>query len=151
MKSLQEWLAIYGESHQNDTNKLIHYICVPAIYFTVLVLLASIPTPIANSPVWINWASIILLPAIGFYMMLSVKLGIVMGIVSGLMLTFILWWPTQFSSSLLTIAISIFVVGWVMQIIGHKIEGKKPSFFTDIQFLLIGPAWIMAELFGIED
>jgi uncharacterized membrane protein YGL010W len=41
------------------------------------------------------------------------------------------------------VSLVIFAVAWIGQFYGHKVEGKKPSFFKDIQFLLIGPAWLM--------
>ena len=48
---------------------------------------------------------------------------------------------------LLYIYLLIFIIAWVGQFIGHKIEGQKPSFFEDIQFLLIGPAWIISFIY----
>ena len=78
-------LAEYGESHQNPTNKLIHWFAVPVIAWTVLALL------------WI--------------------------------------------------ALVLFAVAWVLQFVGHHVEGKKPSFLRDIQFLMVGPAWLMHFLY----
>ena len=49
-----------------------------------------------------------------------------------------------FATPLWRISLYIFVIAWIGQFIGHKIEGKKPSFFQDLQFLLIGPAWLLS-------
>ena len=54
---------------------------------------------------------------------------------------------TNFATPLWLIGIAVFVGAWIGQFIGHKIEGKKPSFFKDVQFLLIGPAWLMAFIY----
>ena len=45
------------------------------------------------------------------------------------------------------VMVVIFIVAWIGQFVGHKHEGKKPSFFEDLQYLMIGPAWTMSHLF----
>ena len=50
-------------------------------------------------------------------------------------------------SKLFTISLVLFVVAWIGQFIGHKLEGAKPSFFKDLQFLLIGPAWLLSFIY----
>jgi uncharacterized membrane protein YGL010W len=50
--------------------------------------------------------------------------------------------------SLLFFSLGLFSVAWIGQFYGHKVEGKKPSFFQDLQFLLIGPAWVVENLFA---
>lgn len=142
MKTQQQWFSLYAESHRHPTNKRIHNIAVPAIYWSVIALLWSVPlfaTPILT----INLALLILVPALAFYWRLSrtvfirmLLLSIVCCVLAAALeyTGFILWqW-----------ALAVFVVAWVMQFVGHKIEGKKPSFFTDLAFLLIGPAWIVS-------
>lgn len=134
-------LSEYGESHQNHLNKSIHWFCVPIIFFSIFGLLRSIPFPF-HVP-YLSWASIILVLALIYYITLSVPLT----------LGFILWSAivvfgnemlyqngTQF---LLFFSLGVFVLAWVGQFIGHGIEGKKPSFLKDLQFLMIGPAWLM--------
>ncbi|MEE4244761.1 MAG: Mpo1-like protein [Kangiellaceae bacterium] len=144
MKTASEWLDEYGESHQNKTNKLIHWLCVPAIFWSVILMVWSIPVPTALQVTpWLNWATIGLAVIMLFYVIISIKLSVGMLVFSAAMV----WlssmvadaaaWPTW------QIGLVIFVVAWVLQFIGHKIEGKKPSFFKDILFLLVGPAWLM--------
>lgn len=149
MKNLQQWLSEYGESHQNRTNKIIHYICVPAIFMTVIGLLWSVPFPAVNLPNYVNWATLLLVPALIFYFRLSLIVGFGMTATSIVMVLFVAWWESNITMSVLVMSVTVFVIAWVLQFIGHKIEGKKPSFFKDVQFLLIGPAWIFCHLFGL--
>ncbi|MDD0852072.1 DUF962 domain-containing protein [Halobacteriovorax sp. GB3] len=139
MKTLDQWLSEYGESHQNTTNRLIHKICVPAITWSLLALLWKIPN--FGMPELANFASLFVLICFAFY--LTLRSFKVMGIF------FILLGPIFLSLYLLRdypylwqTALTVFVIAWIGQFIGHKIEGKKPSFFKDLQFLLIGPLWI---------
>ena len=146
MQSIDSLLSEYGESHQNRWNKLIHWICVPAIVWTVVALLWSIPFPAAlqSESFPMNWAVVVLILAQIYYFILSVKLGL------GLLLyNVLMMWLTTLVEvispwPLWQVALAVFVLAWIGQFIGHIIEGKKPSFFKDVQFLLIGPAWLMA-------
>ena len=148
MKTVDQWLDEYGESHKNATNKLIHWICIPLIMFSLFGLLWAIKVPPQFEKVgwWLNWSTLILALAILFYVRLSIPLFIgfifiAAAIVFGNHLLFNFLggnWQLQVAASLL-----IFIAAWIGQFIGHNIEGKKPSFFKDLQFLLIGPAWLL--------
>ena len=83
-----------------------------------------------------------MVPAMIFYFSLSVLLGIGMVLFSALCIAFVMWWEASMPVSVLVMSIVVFVVAWVLQFVGHKVEGKKPSFLKDVQFLMIGPAWI---------
>jgi len=135
----------YGESHQNKTNKKIHWFCVPAIMFSLLGILWSLPFPVKFSP-FINWATALIVLSLIYYLFLSWKLACGM-LFSSLFMILILQWMDSFSVPLWQIAIVIFIVAWIGQFIGHNIEGKRPSFFRDIQFLLIGPVWLLADVY----
>jgi len=144
MRTAQEWLDAYGESHQNPTNKTIHWICIPWIMISVLGLLATIPSPFADP--WLSWATAVVVLAVGYYALISIPLAVGMAVVSAAMLAIVqviagLPLPLWASS------LAIFVLAWIVQFIGHKIEGKKPSFFEDLQFLLIGPMWLLAAIY----
>ena len=150
MKNIYDWLDAYGESHQNPTNKKIHWVCVPLIMLTLLGLLSliKIPLSIANMP--INLSHILLVVALLFYLRLSISISFGMIIISFIRLFIINRLEIIFPdiNQLLYLYISIFVLSWIGQFIGHKIEGKKPSFFEDIQFLLIGPAWLLSFIYN---
>ena len=150
MKSLQNWFDEYAISHQNETNIKIHFICVPAIFFSVVGLLMCIPDynvlSFLNHPTLTNWAFVFLvLFLVGFYFRLSVKIGIQMFLFSALCLLgnyyISLYLP------LLFVSLTIFIMAWIGQFYGHKVEGKKPSFIKDLQFLLVGPAWVIYKVF----
>lgn len=149
MKTIHEWLSEYGESHQNKTNKLVHWICVPLIMFSLIGLLWSIPTPEAfkNFGFPINFGTFFLLFALCYYALLSVRLTIGMLFITGAVVLGNYYIEKANIAPLWIVSIIIFVVAWIGQFIGHNIEGKKPSFLKDIQFLLIGPLWIMSFVF----
>lgn len=141
----------YSESHQNHTNEIIHWICVPAIVFSLFGLIWAIPFPylefLGKYNGYVNWASFLIAFAIYYYYKLSPVLSYFMlllimffsaGIVSLEKMHNTAGWPQMWQ-----VCLGIFVISWIGQFIGHKIEGKKPSFFDDIKFLLIGPIWLL--------
>lgn len=149
MRKIEMYLEEYGSSHQNKTNKLIHWICVPAITFSLLGLLWSIPSGIVKDlapmdyTAYVNYASIFIVFVIIYYLRLSITLAIGMILIS----TAILWAcfsiDKHWEMPLWQFSIIVFVLAWAAQFFGHKIEGKKPSFLKDVQFLLIGPVWLL--------
>lgn len=148
MRKIDVLLSEYGESHQNATNKTIHWICVPLIFFSIVGLIASIPSGIVQQAMgegnpYANWATVLLVILIIYYVSLSIFLSIGMAIFGLVCLTLINVLNQINIAPLWMICLIIFVVAWIGQFYGHKVEGKKPSFFKDVQFLLIGPAWLM--------
>ena len=152
MNNIQKWLDAYGASHQNKTNKMIHWICVPLIMFSLLGILSLVKftIPFFSSYYCINVSHILILFSIIFYFRLSIPITIGMIIYSILNLYIINQFELLYTSksTLLIIYISIFIGAWIGQFIGHKIEGQKPSFFEDLQFLLIGPAWLLSFIYN---
>lgn len=149
MSKLDTLLNEYGDSHQNRTNKVVHWVCVPVIVWTVLALLWSIPFPVVAKdwPVPVNWATITLVLAQIYYFSLSIKLGMGLLAYNGLMVVLVAWVDANLPWPLWQVALVLFVLAWIGQFIGHHIEGKKPSFMKDLQFLLIGPAWLMSYIY----
>jgi len=140
----------YSESHQNYTNEIIHWICVPLIVFSLLGLVWSIPFPhldfLGRYNGFVNWASFLIAFSIYYYYRLSPVLSYLMLILISLMsygIVSIEQWANNGGPALWLVCTVIFVVSWIGQFIGHKIEGKKPSFLDDIKFLLIGPIWLL--------
>lgn len=111
-------------------------------------MLWSLPVPSAFAAVspWLNWGSAFLLAGLVYYSVLSIPLALGMLPVT-LAIVVIVGWMASLSVSLLGLSLAIFVIAWIGQFIGHKIEGAKPSFFEDIQFLMIGPLWILAAVY----
>ena len=147
MNTITELLEEYGISHQNPLNKKIHWVCVPVIAFCVLGLLWLIPFPdIQYSFLVVNFTSLFLFFALLYYIVLSWRLGIGMLIYS-ISMYLLLWCLNDSLDHLPVIYLSLFVLAWIGQFIGHHIEQKRPSFFRDIQFLLIGPLWLLAAIY----
>lgn len=151
MKTMQEWLDAYAVSHQNKTNKAIHFVCVPLIVFSVVGLIMSIPNEMIkevtgiSSNLLANWAVVALIPTMIFYFRLSVKMGVL--ILAFLSLCIFGNSIIAESVALWQSSLALFIVAWIGQFYGHKLEGEKPSFFDDLKFLLIGPAWILDDIF----
>lgn len=148
MRRIDALLSEYGESHQNQTNKTIHWICVPLIFLSIVGLIASIPSGMVQSFMgdgnpYANWATVLLVLVIAYYASLSIWLTIGMALFSLVCLMLINFIVQVNVAPLWLVCIIIFVAAWIGQFYGHKVEGKKPSFFKDVQFLLIGPAWLM--------
>jgi uncharacterized membrane protein YGL010W len=152
MKTLDQWFEEYAVSHQNPKNKAIHYICVPAIFFSIVGLLMSIPSAFLsnllhlNQPIIENWAVVVLILVLLFYLRLSFAMAIKIAIFSLICLLLNFYIGQIFP--LWAFSIGLFIIAWIGQFYGHNIEGKKPSFLKDIQFLLIGPAWVVQNLFS---
>lgn len=130
MKTVTEWLDEYSESHQNKTNKLIHWVCVPTIYFSIIDILAHFSVLLT---------ALLIVLAMVFYMRLDIALAIAMAALTLLMVWLIFILPA---------GAGLFTAAWIGQFYGHKVEGKKPSFFKDLQFLLIGPLWCVDAYLG---
>lgn len=148
MRKIDALLNEYGESHQNTFNKRVHWICVPSIFFSIVGLIMSIPSGLVSDLLpglgaYANWATVAMILALVYYLRLSFPLFL------GLILwgAFCLWGNVQLASlgfaPLWLISAVIFVAAWLGQFYGHKVEGKKPSFLKDVQFLMIGPAWLL--------
>ncbi len=148
MRTLEQWFSEYAVSHQNPTNKLIHYICVPAIFFSVVGLLMCVKIHFfnLNLPIIENLAFFVLIFVMIFYFRISVSMAMKMTLFSVFCLILNYFISGYFS--LWIFSLSIFAIAWIGQFYGHKIEGKKPSFIDDLQFLMIGPAWVIENLFS---
>jgi uncharacterized membrane protein YGL010W len=145
-RPIDRWFAHYSDDHRNATNQHIHVVCVPLILWSVIAMLWAIPSPAAmfNDGVF---AGVAMLLAALFYYRQSRTLGL------GMAIAFVvLGLATRFlhgmlgGRGLLLLGVGVFVVAWIGQFVGHKLEGRKPSFLTDLTYLLIGPAWVLAKL-----
>ncbi|HTA64072.1 MAG TPA: Mpo1-like protein [Xanthomonadaceae bacterium] len=147
MTPITTWFENYSGDHRNATNQTIHVWCVPAILWSVIALMWTIPVPEAFARPG-AWAGLAMAVTLIFYWRLSRPLAL------GMLLIFVAFGASSEAIAealgmrmLLWIAIAVFVVAWIGQFIGHKIEGRKPSFLTDLSYLLIGPLWVVAKLY----
>ncbi len=146
-RPVDRFLGNYAEDHRNATNQLIHWICVPLIVWTVVALLWLIPVPPGIGRPGL-WAALALVAAMGFYMKLSRPLAFALLVFFAALLAFTWWLHASIGDTmLLWSAVAVFVLAWIAQFIGHRIEGKRPSFLTDLVYLLVGPLWLMSKLF----
>jgi uncharacterized membrane protein YGL010W len=128
-------LAHYGESHQNPRNEAIHFVAIPLIMLSLCGLMFALHP-------WIAYAFIA--ASMVYYARLSWVFFALMCAWSALILAALY----AMGSQVLVLSITIFVAAWIAQFIGHKIEGKKPSFFEDIQYLWVGPLFVLSKLMG---
>jgi uncharacterized membrane protein YGL010W len=145
MRSVDSWFSEYSESHRNPTNEALHFVCVPAIVLSMIGLLWSLPVPaaLASLSPAVNWASLAALAIVCYYALLSPRLalGMLPLLVLGLAVIALL---ARLPAPLWATSAAIFVIAWIGQFVGHAAEGRRPSFFKDAQFLLIGPLWVLS-------
>lgn len=146
-RPIDRYFASYSDDHRNETNQAVHVVAVPAILWSVVALLWCLPPLIT----WFQngiWAALAMFTAWAFYNRLSRPLGFgmltiffVFGCICRLL-------EAEFGLHVLMwLAIGVFVIAWIAQFVGHQIEGRRPSFLTDLVYLLIGPIWVLAKLY----
>jgi uncharacterized membrane protein YGL010W len=145
-RRIDRLLGNYSEDHRNAVNQTVHHICVPVIVWTVMALLWTIPVPAAiGRPGF--WAGMGMVAAVGYYFRLSRVMGLAMFAVFVVYGVFTHWLYGQIGArGLLFTAVAVFVLAWIAQFIGHHIEGKRPSFLTDMVYLMVGPLWVISKL-----
>ena len=150
LRRVDKLFSEYAESHRHPVNLLIHWLCVPVIYWAVLALLFALPFPDALRVVpGLDWGVIGSAVAVLYVLTLSPPLAAGMAALTVLSLmvaaAYIRWGEVP----LWQLALFVLVPAWALQLIGHKIEGRKPSFFRDLQFLLVGPCWLLAKFYRL--
>jgi uncharacterized membrane protein YGL010W len=146
-RPVDRFLGNYAEDHRNPRNQVIHWICVPLIVWTVVAALWVVPVPSTLLRPG-AWAALAGIAAVAFYLRLSRPLGLAMAVFLAALLV-LTWWLHGVLGTrlLLWSAIGVFVAAWIAQFIGHEFEGRRPSFLTDLVYLLVGPLWLMSKLF----
>lgn len=147
MSRLHELLENYGRDHQDATNQAIHLVCVPAILWSIIAAVWTIPVP-GNLFQPGFFAGLLMAGLAAWYFRGSRALGLGAAVAFAIAGVLCWWLAGAFGMrGLLVVAIAVFVLAWIGQFIGHKIEGKRPSFFTDLVYLLVGPAWTLSKLY----
>jgi uncharacterized membrane protein YGL010W len=142
MTTIHQWLDQYAESHQNPLNILIHWWCVPIIFWSISGFLFLVTLPVVG-----NLAIPVLVVLTIYYLRITrlLWLGLLLFATVGVYLNFLLFSRIGFMS--VWVYLTLFVIAWILQFYGHYKEGKKPSFLKDLHFLIIGPAWLMAKIY----
>lgn len=146
-RPIDRFLGNYADDHRNRTNQIVHWLCVPPIVWTVIAFLWVVPVPgsLFQQGAWAGFA---MAAALGFYLRLSRPLALAMLLVFAVLGAFTWWLQGVLGTrGLLWAAAAVFVVAWVGQFLGHQVEGRRPSFLTDLVYLLIGPLWLVSKLF----
>jgi uncharacterized membrane protein YGL010W len=149
MTTIQDWFDAYGQSHRNKINKAIHWICVPLIFYSLIGILSLIKFGFLQGLVpepwmpYLHLGTLLVLFGVVFFLRLSRSIALGMVVVSGIILYLVHMAQLSFGTDVWKFFVGIFVISWIGQFIGHKIEGAKPSFFDDLKFLMIGPAWLL--------
>ncbi|MDB5972947.1 MAG: hypothetical protein JWQ90_5397 [Hydrocarboniphaga sp.] len=143
MKTVEQWLGEYSSSHRNLKNKTLHWICVPQIVFAVFLALKCIPLGSAL----VNAESVVIALSLAYYLRLSWRLTVGLALVYVPMYLVTVLLQQLAGPYTIWIAAAIFIEAWIGQFIGHHYEGSRPSFFKDLQFLMIGPLWLMSFLY----
>lgn len=134
-RRIDELLAHYGESHQNPRNELIHFIAIPLIMLSLIGMMFALHPYVAYA---------FIAASMVYYARLSLVFFITMVVWSVLTIALL----HAAGTLLLPLSVAVFIGAWILQFVGHKIEGKKPPFFEDIQYLWIGPLFVLSKLFG---
>ena len=146
MKTLVDQLSQYADYHRDGRNILTHFVGVPMILWAVVILLSRPAWVLEGSGLVLSPAVLAALAASVYYMLLDTRYGISLAVVLALMLAAGAWLAQQTLSLWLGVGIGLFVVGWIIQFVGHYWEGRKPAFMDDIVGLLIGPLFVLAEM-----
>ncbi|MBA4151943.1 MAG: hypothetical protein C0509_05215 [Acinetobacter sp.] len=144
MKNLTDHLSQYALYHRDQRNIWTHLVGVPMIVLAVATLLARPSIDIAGLP--ISAATIVIILSALFYLRLELMFGLIMAVLMAAVLVFAQWAAGLATSAWLMIGLGGFIIGWIIQFVGHYYEGKKPAFVDDLSGLAIGPLFVTAEV-----
>jgi uncharacterized membrane protein YGL010W len=133
-RKIDTLLAHYGNSHKNATNELIHFFAIPLIMLSIVGLMYALHP-------WVAYA--FMAASMVYYARLSTTFLVAMVVWAALLF----WLITLMGDQVWQTSLIIFIGAWIAQFIGHHLEGKKPSFFEDIQYLWVGPLFVLSKLF----
>mgnify|MGYP001760072853 CR=1 FL=1 len=144
MKNLVEHLSQYASYHRDPRNIATHFVGIPMIVVAVTVLLSR--PGLALGGLWLSPALLVALASVWFYLRLDLRLGLVMSALLAACLGAGQALAVQSTSVWLSAGLGLFLLGWVIQFVGHYYEGRKPAFVDDLSGLIVGPLFVVAEL-----
>lgn len=144
MKTLSDHLAQYAAYHRDSRNILTHLLGIPLIVLAVAILLSRPAWGVGG--VTLSPAVLVCLLSAVFYLRLDLRFGLIMSALLALCL-----WAGQVTAAQSTVVwlvagLGLFVIGWIIQFIGHYFEGRKPAFVDDLVGLIVGPLFVVAEV-----
>ncbi|HTH62135.1 MAG TPA: Mpo1-like protein [Paraburkholderia sp.] len=151
MRTLTDQLAQYAAYHRDRRNIATHFVGIPLIVVALAILLSRpawspAALPFSVSPAWLLFGAATL-----YYLVLDVPLGVAMAVFSAACVALGSWFAQQSTTVWLGSGVGLFVIGWIIQFVGHvAYEHRKPAFVDDVIGLLIGPLFVLAEaLFSV--
>ena len=144
MKTLVDQLSQYGAYHRDTRNLATHVVGVPMIVVAVVTLLSR--PGFGGGLLMLSPAVVAAVAATVFYVVLDVRFGVVMGVLLAAAILLGRWFAGLPTLTWLASGVGLFVVGWIIQFVGHHYEGRKPAFVDDVVGLLIGPLFVVAEV-----
>ena len=146
MRNLTTQLTQYAEYHRDPRNILTHFIGVPMIVLAVVILLSRpVLLSLVQGELPITPAVLVVLAVCVFYGLLDLRYCVAMALVLAVMLAIGQWCAQQSTGFWIAAGVGLFVVGWVIQFVGHYYEGRKPAFVDDVSGLIVGPLFVVAE------
>jgi uncharacterized membrane protein YGL010W len=148
MRTLDDWLEQYGRTHKHPSNQAIHMVCVPLIFLSLVALLTRVVFFEVAGFGEVTAAWVLIAAACVFYVRLSwfyalLIVGAAVAASAASQVAFLRW-----GDGFTMLSGLIFVLSWIGQFVGHRIEGAKPAFFDDLLFLFVGPVWVFEEIRG---
>jgi uncharacterized membrane protein YGL010W len=148
MSNADAWLQRYERDHTHAVNRVLHWLCIPIIVLGVVGMLWSLPVPGVfreSSPV-LNWGTFFLMAAVVYYFILSITLAF--GLLPFVTLIAVaVAWLDRLDTPLWLISATAFAAAGAGQLIGHAFERRTVSLFSDLNFVMIGPLWMVASIF----
>jgi uncharacterized membrane protein YGL010W len=147
-RRIDRLLAAYDDGHRSLINRVIHWISVPVMVWCVLAFLSAMPFPAALRMVpGLSWGVVGAALICLYYLVLSPSLAAGMAVFSLVCLVIAGVVARTDDTPLWQVALFIYVIVWVVQIGGYRLEARPPTFREDARFLVTGPAWLIAALF----
>ena len=143
MKSLVDHLSQYAAYHRDPRNIASHFIGIPLIFVAVAVLLSRPGWPVGA--ILVSPALLVAVASAWFYLRLELRLGVLMTVLLGLAVWLGQVLAAQNTAIWLSSGLGMFMVGWVIQFVGHYYEGRKPAFVDDLTGLIVGPLFVVVE------
>ncbi|WP_260963260.1 Mpo1 family 2-hydroxy fatty acid dioxygenase [Pseudomonas citri] len=143
MKSLVDHLSQYAAYHRDPRNIATHFVGIPLIFVAVAVLLSRPGWPVGA--VLLSPALLVAAASACFYLRLELRLGVLMTVLLGLAVWLGQTLAAHSTSVWLGAGLGMFVLGWIIQFVGHYYEGRKPAFVDDLSGLIVGPLFVVVE------
>jgi len=147
-----EQLAMYSAYHRDGRNQATHHIGVPMIVFSLLVLTSTVP--LATLEVGrVTLGAVLIGVLLLYYIVNAPLIGTIAALIYGALLYFAEVMALEGTVFAVKSFAVLFIVGWVIQFMGHVFEGRKPALFDNLTQVFIAPAFLIAEvlfMLGLE-